>query len=491
MSNDIVLVALFVMTACALVMAVIVVAAAGILAVRHRDRLRRVLRRDRRQRPAPAVAVAPATAVAIASAPGSDGERRPEPARGDVAADDPRIVALGLEEPTSTAAVFRNLDRVEPVLRGEVVESDRLGRTSPLAGAALRATGVFRWCFPVSRGGLDASYADRLEAVSRVARIDVGMGWVVTWLSAHGEITESLDDETFAQIYPSIDLPTVFSNTPLARAVEIEGDRYRIETGRWRLGSGGYHADRWLGGASVWDEAGHPVIDERTGQQKTVGIWLPEEKIEQLHDWDATGVRSSGSASYRLTEPVEVPRSWSFAHDVFGGRPYFFPFMGVLVGASQHLIDLTLDALRAKRASGAAVGAHDRARLTDALASLDMLVFGLRGYAEYIDRARAERDGRSLTPHEAPWVESVGAPVRETALKLRDVTADIYGTAHVPAGSEFGRVLRDIQVATAHLWFRSSDTAVDRTGRVDLLLDDATASPMWDSRRTVTAVPRG
>ncbi len=493
MSNDVVLTTLLIMMVILLGLAVVAVAGAAFVLVRYRrggiQAVRGRLGRAKTPKSDPVFAApvpaAPTPGVPVDGAPTAgapsvthSGESVPH---GDVRSDDPRIVELGLEEPVSTEAVFRNLDRIKPLLRREVAESDRMGRTTPLAGAALRATGVFKWCFPVSRGGLDASYSDRLEAVAQVARIDVGMGWVVTWLSAHGEITAQLDDEAFSELYPTIDLPTVFSNTPLARAIETDGDRYRIEDGKWRLGSGGYHADRWMGGASVWDAAGNPVIDEETGDQKTIGVWLPVDKIRQLDDWNSTGVRSSGSASFFLTEAVEVPRRWTFVHDVFGGRPYHFPFMGVLVGAAQHLLDLTFDTLRKKHRSGVPIGAHDKARLADALASLDMLVFGLRGYADYLDRARNERESGLVSRSEAPWFESAGMPVSQTLAKIREVTADVYGTGHVSANSEFGRVLRDIQVASAHLWFRTSDTPSYRSGRVDMMIDDPTAVPIWDA----------
>lgn len=399
---------------------------------------------------------------------------------GDAPADDPRILALDLEEPTSAEAVFRNLEKVKPLLREEAAESDRMGRATPLAGRALRAAGLFLWGFPKERGGIDVSYADRLEAVTQLARIDVGMAWVTSWLIAHGDMTARLDDEAFAQLYPSVDLPTVFSATPPARAVETAEGNYRIEQARWRLGSGGYHADRWMASALVWDASGEPVICEITGEHKFVGLWLPAENVRQDNDWDPLGVRSSGSASYHLIEPVEVPRGFSFNLGA-ERRPYFFQFMGVMVGAAQHLVDLTLEALRKKHHKGSALGSHDRAELTAAMASLDMLVFGLRGYAQYIDRIRSERESRTPTPGESAWIESVGMPVRETVLRLREITTDIYGTGYVDSASEFGRVLRDIQVACAHWWFRQSDTQEDRGQRIQMMVEDPSVVPIWDS----------
>lgn len=491
MSDELILVVLLVLVSILVLIVIVAIVGAVLVWRRYGQAASRFLRsrlggRAAVRPSAPPTVVAPATpgSSGAARAPGG-GSAAPAPDReplthGDVPADDPRIVALGLEEPTSTDAVLRNLTKVKPLLRAEASESDRIGRTTPLAGGALRATGVFRWCFPVERGGLGASYADRLEAVTQVSRIDAGMGWIVMWISAHGELTSILDEEAYGELYPSIDLPTVFSTTPMGRAVEIAGDMYRIEPGRWRLGSGGYHADRWMGGATVWTASGNPVIDESTGEQKSIAVWLPADKVRQDHDWDPLGVRSSGSSSYYLPEAVEVPRRWTYNLDDQLRRPIFFPFMGVAVGAAQHLVDLTLEALRKKRDAGAEVGAHDRSRLTQALALLDMLVFGLRGYAEYLDAARDE-SGWISRPDSA-WFETAGLSVYETVTKIRDITSDIYGTGYVPAGSEFARVLRDLQVAVAHGWFRGSDTSGNRRWRVDMMLDDPEVRAVWDER---------
>jgi alkylation response protein AidB-like acyl-CoA dehydrogenase len=442
--------------------------------------IRRLRGRPRARRTSAPVAVPPAAPATPPHASAGRSHTADEPVpKGDVVRDDPRIIALGLEAPLSIAAVFRNLDKIKPLLRQEVPESDRIGRTTPLAGGALRATGVYLWTFPANRGGLDAPYADRLEAVSQVARIDAGMAWVVHWLSSHSELAGRLDEESFTQLYPSLDLPTVFSATPPARAIETGTDTYRIEQARWRLGSGGYHADRWLAGANVFDAAGEPVIDKATGVHKAIGVWVPSDKLRQIDDWNPLGLRSSGSASYELTGPVEVPRGWSF--EITGDTgAHFFPFMGVMVGAAQHLVDLTLQLVRSKRQAGVNTGSHDVTALADAMSSLDMLALGLRGYAQYIDRVRTERAG-VFTSEEAAWIHTVGMPVRETLMRVRDITSDIYGTGYVPADSEFGRVLRDIQVGLAHAWFRRSDALDLRTRHMSVVLDSPRFAPIWDA----------
>ncbi|GAA5212196.1 hypothetical protein [Microbacterium kyungheense] len=441
-------------------------------------------RRQRRRHPRPARTAAgrqtPATPASAAGAAAPRRERRattePVP-KGDVPADDPRILALGLEAPTSTDAVFRNLEKIKPLLREEAAESDRIARTTPLAGRAMRSAGLFLWCFPAERGGLDASHADRLEAAAQVARIDAGMSWTMVILSSHGDCVAYLDDEACATLYPTADIPTVYSAVPFARAVEIDAQTYRIEPARWRLGSGGYHAERWIGGAKVWDSAGNPVIDEATGWQKVIGAWLPEDKVRQIDDWDPLGVRSSGSSSYELVEAVDIPRTHTY-NDTRDLRPFRFPFFGIAMGIAQHLVDLTVETLRSPRAEPA--DAYAASVLGDALASLDMLVLGLRGYASYIDEAREGRTSRALTVDESNWIHSGGVPVRDLLLKIRDITADLSGTRYVPAGSEFARALRDIDVILAHVLFRLTITPGKRE-RVQGVLAGSAPLGVWES----------
>jgi alkylation response protein AidB-like acyl-CoA dehydrogenase len=393
--------------------------------------------------------------------------------RGDVPADDPRIVSLGLEDPKTVEALFRNLDRIKPLLKGEAAASDQMGRTTPLAGGALRAAGLFRMAVPASRGGLDASLPDQLEAVTQVARIDGGIGWTVAILNASGWYASFLDDESYADLYPSIDVPTSFSGFPPAKAVEVDDDKYLIEEGRWNWGSGGYHAERWLGGAKVYDRDGNPVLDEN-GEQKYLGIWLPADKVRQADNWNPLGVRASGSSSYYLTEPITVPRRWSINY-MDDSRPYQFPLMGVMAGMAQHLVDLTVEQLRTRKKFGAPVGPRDREVLAETMASVDMLVFGLRGVAEYLEKVRRERLSGRLTEDEILWVNSIGMPTRTLLAHVRDVTQDIFGSGLVNDGSEFGRILRDIFVAFSHVQMRVSDSSEPKGSRVDRLLDDPSA----------------
>lgn len=392
---------------------------------------------------------------------------------GDVPSDDPRIVALGLEAPDSAAAVFRNLDKIKPLIRADAPQSDLIGRTTPLVGRAMRDAGLFRMSWVKSRGGLEMSVPDQLEVVTQVARIDGGAGWTVSILNASGHYASFLDDEPYAAIYPDgPDTPTAFSGFPPAKAIEVEGGYY-LEKGRWDWGSGGYHADRFLGGARVWDKDGNPVLDPR-GDHLWLGLWLPPDKVAQAHDWDPLGMRASGSSGYYLTAPVVVPREYSFDYGN-PARNYGLTLMGVAAGLAQHMIDLVVDALRKKSTpDGPGGGQYDRTRLSEAMMTLDLLVFGLRGMAEHLQKVAETRPPGTLTADERITMAGVGPAVRDVLIKLRDTLQDIYGSSFTKPGNEFGRVLRDIYVAFAHAQFKWSDATERKSTRADRLITGQT-----------------
>lgn len=392
---------------------------------------------------------------------------------GDVPSDDPRIVALELEAPVSAAAVFRNLNKIKPLIRADAAQSDLIGRTTPLVGRAMRDAGLFQMSWMKARGGIEMSVPDQLEVITQVARIDGGAGWTVSILNASGYYASFLEDEAYAMIYPDgPDTPTAFSGFPPAKAVEVEGGYY-LEKGRWDWGSGGYHADRFLGGAKVWDKDGNPVLDS-DGDHLWLGIWLPTDKVTQAHDWNPLGLRASGSSGYYLTEPVVVPREHTFDYH-HPARNYGFVLMGVAVGLAQHMIDLAVEALRKKSIpDGPGGGQYDRTRLSEAMMTLDLLVFGLRGMAEHLQNVAEARPPRTLTPDEGITMAGVGPAVRDVLIKLRDTLQDIYGSSFTKPGNEFGRVLRDIYVAFAHLQFKWSDATERKSTRADRLITGQT-----------------
>jgi alkylation response protein AidB-like acyl-CoA dehydrogenase len=411
--------------------------------------------------------------------------------------DDVRIAGLGLREPTSAAAVFANVDAVMDLVAEEAPKSDEIARLTPLAGRALREAGVFRMTFPKEHGGLEMSVPDQLEIVARFGRVDAGTAWTVAILNASGHYAAHLSDEAYAELYPTVDTTTALSFYPPAKAVQVDGG-YLLAEGRWDWGSGGYQADLFCGGAKVYDAEGNRVLRE-DGKHKYLGVWLPRGKVRQADNWvDTTGMRASGSSSYYITEETFVPAH--HAIDYYEPpRPNvsplhkhlevgFFPLMGVATGMAQHIVDLTLEAVRKRAArEDGRVSSQIRTALGDAMAEVDMIVSGTRGFADRM-QAVIEDGDRVMPPEQVERAMAFGLPVRNAVTRVVDICLDIYGSGYIKRGTEMERILRDVHVARAHPQFKHSTVRDDRGDRVSIAVDSRSAlsSPL-DEPWTITS----
>ncbi|WP_340541100.1 hypothetical protein [Nocardioides sp. GXZ039] len=402
-----------------------------------------------------------------------------------VAPDDPRILALGIEPPRSVAAVFRNFDRIKDLLRAEAAEGDRLARVTPLAGRAMRSSGFFQLTYPKARGGLETSFQDHLELVMQVSRIDAGTGWTVAILNASGHHSSRLSDEAYAELYPSVDTPVTNSWFPPAKVTRVEGG-YEIKEGRWDWGSGGYQADMFSGGALVFEPDGSPSIDEE-GRQRLVSLWFPRDKTEQAHNWDPMGLRASGSSSYYITEPLFIPERYTmsrYAPDRPDDPPMYkhlsntyYPILGVAAGIAQHMIDLTVDAVRAKLRGGK-LGEETHTALSDAMGECDMMVMGLRHWAQEGQRL-IETPDNLMSPAQVESMLTMGIRAQQATGRVLDLLLDVHGSAFIQPGSEMGRAIRDYYTMRAHSQFKHSNMFL-YTGRVAAKLadPDAVISPL-------------
>jgi alkylation response protein AidB-like acyl-CoA dehydrogenase len=382
-----------------------------------------------------------------------------------VAADDARILALDLEEPSTAEALFRNVERILPLLHEEATEGHLRGRITPLAARAMRSAGLFAVTFPKSDGGLELSIPDLLQYLTQIARVDAGTAWAAAALSTAGAYAAQLDEEAYAELYPHHDLPTVYSSSTVT-AVE-RPDGYLVRAGStWGFGSGIFEAAHYLGGIDLVDEAGDPVLED-DGQQRSVGVWLPPAKVTVLDDWDSMGIRASGSSSFRLEEDALIPKSHALSNlSPLPDRPgmpaiyrnpgtMYFCIMSIAVGLAQHLLDLTVQQVRRKMVKAQAEPSPlELANLEEALSEVNLIVTAARGMADHLQDA-LEVPGRVLSRDEAAAMWSFGPSLRRRLTHVLDLCADLYGAGYVQnERSEFRRIVTDIAVLRTHVQFR-------------------------------------
>jgi alkylation response protein AidB-like acyl-CoA dehydrogenase len=361
------------------------------------------------------------------------------------------FAALGLQPPTSAAAILGNVEAILPIVDEEAAATSGQRHMTARMGDALRAAGVYRVGFAGHRGGPEMPLTAQTRMAELIATRDASIAWNAAILAATGFYAGRLGDDAFAELYPALDLPTCGSFHPRGRAIVVDGG-YRV-TGRWKFGSGIRSAHHIVGGVEVFDDGEKVLKDD--GTPLVLGVWLPTDQVEIQNDWDTIGLRGSGSNGYDVTDAF-VPSHHSFDR-YFSPDPDaeplnklvdlpFYSTAGIAVGIAQHAVDLATTSLRAR--AGAA--------------PLDTRKLGLLGEAEsYLRAARAvvyhgvQRIDESIfTPGELPSDSIMArgdAPVAaDLARRIVDLCAELLGSQVVYTEGPFEILIRDLTAVAAH-----------------------------------------
>lgn len=167
------------------------------------------------------------------------------------------------------------------------------------------SAGLFRQLVARHLGGLGSTPVEWFRTGMQLARHEASLGWVVTQGAAElGWIGAGADD-TWARHLLADPLATSASSSAGIGTLRIAGDRSTFG-GSWAFNTGSSNAS-WIGGLALVEGAtgddGGPVI--RWG-------WVPAERAEVGDDWDASGLRGTGSQSVRIAEQ-EIPTAWTFS----------------------------------------------------------------------------------------------------------------------------------------------------------------------------------
>jgi indole-3-acetate monooxygenase len=168
----------------------------------------------------------------------------------------------------------------------------------------LRRIGVFRMLAPRRFGGMELELALTLSVLEELSIADGSTGWVAM-IGCHGPLFFSLmSPETFESIYADgADVIHGGSTRPQGTASAIPGG-WQVK-GRWSFASGCEHAD-WLLALCVEMKDGAPVPGSMPGRPALRAVSLPATAFRVVDNWDALGLRGSGSHDIVL-EGVFVP----------------------------------------------------------------------------------------------------------------------------------------------------------------------------------------
>ena len=377
-------------------------------------------------------------------------------------------IELAAHTPTG-ARLVTIADELSHQLAARAAEHDRDGTYPFEAIDALKATGYFAAPIPIELGGLGVSSAhDLVVASSRLARGDasvaIGVNMhlvaVLNMVRRHSVAVEAKAERRARAFAASLEQITR-DGVVLAAAISERGqDLTRPGTVATRTGSG------WrIDGRKMFCTMSPAATDlyvavtyaDEEGVERYAYAMVPTHApgVVIHDDWDAMGMRASGSNSVSL-EGVELPEAGVRGGFVAGD---VLPYMernlhsGLFHAAASLGIAESADAI-ARRGIAGRINGDARPRMQVADNAVDLAVSRgvLSRAADLIDEHRAANPASDGSADElsALFAEAQAAKafVNEAAARVVDRALALSGGAGYVNGSPLARAYRDVKAGT-------------------------------------------
>lgn len=371
------------------------------------------------------------------------------------------------------------LDRVAASARARADEIERDRRMPQDLAGAMADAGVFRMLVPACHGGLEVHPREFVDVLRTLARADGATGWIGMIGATTGSLAASVREDWSERIWgadPSV--ITCGVTAPLGKARRVDGG-YRV-SGRWPFGSASRNA-RWIcGGATVVDDDGAPVLDDRERPEMLL-MMFDAEDVHCHDNWHVAGLCGTGSGDIEVADAfVPEGRCAPVAGRPHVDTPLFrFPLFGLLalgvaavsLGIGERALEALVELAGGKRPTGSrrtlaerAVVQADVARAEAGLRSARALI------GEAIDTAWAAASaGERLTTRHRADLRLAAVNATWSAAEAVDRCYHAAGGTAIYADSPLQRCFRDVHVSTQHIMV--APPVWELTGRVRLGLE--------------------
>lgn len=364
---------------------------------------------------------------------------------------------------------------IAPVLRADGAAGEAGRRLPDTSMKALVDSGFLRAWTPRALGGWELSAGEGVRLFEAVARVDSSAGWIVANCCAIVTASQSLPDESAAEILRDPAAVIVGGLFPPGVAVPVD-DGYMI-SGRWSFVSGCHYGTWQLGAAIILDSDGNPTVAPN-GDPALVVFWADGAAGTIVDNWDTLGMRGTGSHDVELND-VFVPhgRTVPFGpiHPGSAFRGPLYAFHNWVAGIEVAAVALGIG----DAALGAAIGLASRKtpnftasaiaerpvaqdRLARARANLDA---GRAYLHSAIEDLHVHLDGGgALSPEVALPVQLASCQAVEAASQTVDDVSRVVGSSTFRAGEGFERHVRDINTIARHAF--ASDARFESAGKI-------------------------
>lgn len=352
---------------------------------------------------------------------------------------------------------------LSPLIEAEAARAERGGTLTPAVVDALKQTRLFWMALPADMGGGGLGVADGIEVLEEVTRADGSTGWSLMASSASTAIAVTyLADPAIEAMYAGGEPPIAAGMLgPGGRGVETaQGLR---GSGRYSFGSGCAHAG-WIGAGMLVIEDGAPRL-LANGAPEVQVCYLPKDQVEIEGNWDVWGLVGTGSYDYRVPEQT-IPRDFTLERQCLtpqrGGGLYSLGIVGfgcaghaaVALGLMKRALEEIATLTRAKKRPAYPTVVGDSPLFLQDFATHEALYQAARAFVLNVfrDAEATALAGGTLSAEQR-------ARFRQSTTWVHKVAADVVRFAHLWAGSDairndsvLGRVMRDMHVATQHMF---------------------------------------
>jgi 3-hydroxy-9,10-secoandrosta-1,3,5(10)-triene-9,17-dione monooxygenase len=390
-------------------------------------------------------------------------------------------------KPTQAAGViYARADVVKaaaalvPTLRSRAAETDTLSKLPDTTLADFEQAQLFEMAVPQLYGGLQSSLETSLDVLIEIGRGDGAAAWTLgmmstaTWMAA-ALYPKHVTDQVFAK---GGDFRTASSLALRTAHTKRSAGGYVIEDGLWMYGTGVYH--------SYWMHLAIPVVDD-AGRPAGLGLALvPTSDVITLDDWDAIGLRGSGSTSVAVKDlfvPDErvslmsrnLRDDYTSTH-LRNERIYTMPLIPLLatrlvcpmLGMARAALELFMAGIDTRgiayltyqKQSDASV---THLRIGEASAKLDAAESIIRHSIWSLEASACDHERMALEQRARIWRDAGFAS--RLIWEAVDRLAGASGTAFINRHAPMSRVWHDVRVANMHGGIHI-DTCLELYGRV-------------------------
>lgn len=319
--------------------------------------------------------------------------------------------------------------------------------------------GLFRQLVPSELGGLGLKPIDWLRNGVEAARHEASFGWVVTQGSAElGWIAAGADTEWAKEVLSD---PVAASASTLAgigvMKMEAHGCRFG---GRWAFNTG-CNGATWIGGLALVDgqvdQAGLPVL---------LFGWVPAADAQILDDWDATGLRGTGSHTTVIDEQ-DIDPAWTFLPSAptdndrgpyrtavgNGSWPLSTSVAATQLGNARRALDEASVLVATKAPPPSFKPLATNAAIQRQVVEADALWRAALGSVERELEAMWDEASQrgELSVETRTRVHGANALANRIAVQVVDMACEMTGTASVASGGVLNRCQRDAYALRGHI----------------------------------------